>query len=248
MKKIGLILISILLISGLFACGNDESKPAENKSNGNNATSRSFEITFGSYVQNGNAEEPIEWIVLEDNVIQTVVISKYVLDTIAYDENGESGEWDECSLRTWLNDTFYNEAFTDEEKAKLLTHKSKNPDNDFYEEEVVSGGADTEDKVYILNHNEICDYFNVDKSNKKSFGYEAGKNLTASATEHAKNTTFRGDNLFVDENGKAFFWVRTPGHYSNMASYVDSDGNITMYGYTVESGIIGVRPVIRIQK
>ena len=238
-----LTIFTLLLSFGLFACGNNDSKL-----NANNSSSSNNEMTFGSYIQNGNSKSPIECIVLEDNGNELTLLSKYILDTVAYDENGEKGEWAECSLRTWLNDTFYNEAFTDEEKAKLLTHKSKNPDNDFYEEEVVSGGADTEDKVYILNHNEICDYFNVDKSNKKSFGYEAGKNLTASATEHAKNTTFRGDNLFVDENGKAFFWVRTPGHYSNMASYVDSDGNITMYGYTVESGIIGVRPVIRIQK
>ena len=238
-----LIILACFLSFGLFACGNNA-----NKSNANNSSTSNNEITFGSYIKKKKKKSPIEWIVVEDNGNEMILLSKYILDTIAYDENGEAGEWADCSLRTWLNDTFYNEAFTDDEKNKIVISSNKNPDNDFYEEEIVRGGADTEDKVYILDHNEICKYFNVDKSNKKSFGYEAGNDITASATEYAKNTTFRGDNLFVDENGKAFFWIRTPGHYSNMASYVDTDGNITMYGYTVESGIIGVRPVVKIKK
>ena len=238
-----LIILTFLLSFGLFACGNNGSN-----SNSNNVGLSNNEMTFGSYTQNGNNKSPIEWIVIDDNGNEITLLSKYILDTVAYDEKGESGEWADCSLRTWLNDTFYNEAFTSDEKNKIVISNNKNPDNDFYEEEIVRGGADTEDKVYILDHNEICKYFNVNKTNKKSFGYEAGTAVTAVATEHAKNATFRGDNLFVDENGKAFFWIRTPGHYSNMASYVDTDGNITMYGYTVESGIIGVRPVVKIKK
>lgn len=238
-----LILMTLILSVCLFACGNNA-----NKSNANNSSASNNEITFGSYIQNGNEKSPIEWMVLEDNGNEMILLSKYILDTIAYDENGEAGEWADCSLRTWLNDTFYNEAFTIDEKNKIVISSNKNPDNDFYEEEIVRGGDDTEDKIFILDHNEICKYFNVDKKNKKSFGYEAGESATAIATEHAKNVSFRGDDLFVDENGKAFFWIRTPGHYSNMASYVDTDGNITMYGYTVETGIIGVRPVVKIKK
>lgn len=91
------------------------------------------EITFGNY-----AGEDIEWIVVDDNSSDVVLISKYVLEIHAFD-NGNNYKWDNCDLRKWLNGTFYKDAFDDSEKTLLSL-------------------TSTKDYVSILSENEITKY------------------------------------------------------------------------------------------
>ena len=91
-------------------------------------------IEFGAYEQDNeksNGKEPIEWQVLakEDNKI--LVISKYALDAKPYNTEFENVTWETCTLRTWLNETFLDEAFSKAEKSMIQTTEvsaDKNPD------------------------------------------------------------------------------------------------------------------------
>ena len=72
-------------------------------------------ICFGAYEQDkdtSDGKENVEWQVLakEDNKI--LVISKYVLDAKPYNTNLVNVTWETCALQTWLNGTFFDEAFS----------------------------------------------------------------------------------------------------------------------------------------
>lgn len=74
-------------------------------------------VTFGSYEQDGNT---------------AYLYSVYCLDCKPYNNSSSySVNWSNCSLRDWLNDDFYNKAFSDEEKQYLcLTAVTGNKTND----------------------------------------------------------------------------------------------------------------------
>ena len=77
-------------------------------------------FTFGKYEQDKNTDgmEDIEWVVLDKKGSSALVISKYVLDYQRFCTN-QDAKWEECALRTWLNDDFFNKAFTAEEREMI---------------------------------------------------------------------------------------------------------------------------------
>lgn len=81
-------------------------------------------MLFGSYEQNNiryDGAEPIEWIVLDVKSDRILLLSQYALDSERYHYRKESVSWDTCSVRDWLNTTFYEEAFTCSEQRSILS-------------------------------------------------------------------------------------------------------------------------------
>ena len=78
------------------------------------------DFTFGKY----HGEE-IEWEVLsrnflvEEGRIRVQLYSKYVLDCQPFDEDGDEVSWADCSLREWLNNDFFKEAFSATEQKQI---------------------------------------------------------------------------------------------------------------------------------
>ena len=73
-------------------------------------------VTYGHYEQDNNAnngKKAIEWVVLKyDNTTgQALLLSRYGLDAHRFDASKYQG-WDKSEIRTWLNSTFLNAAFT----------------------------------------------------------------------------------------------------------------------------------------
>lgn len=181
-------------------------------------------------------ETPIEWIVLGKNASNVSVLSKYVLDNIHYNGMLEPITWENSTIREWLNNDFYNTAFTDTEKAHIQTITSVNADNPsygiggqkcqpngwFYP----AGGSDVLDKVCLLSLAEIKWYF----GEKQDCNEKIGGFLTA---EHPIL-------------GRTFdWWLRSPGSDSYSAACVCYNGDVNVRG--CEVGIfLGVRPAIRI--
>lgn len=125
-------------------------------------------ITFGAYEQDNkkkNGVEPIEWLVLENNGESILVISKYVLDGQPYSNAYDTYKyqpypitWEYCSLRAWLNSTFYTTAFTEGERARIQTTLLSNKAKAMFNEKV-DGGNDTLDNVFLLSYEEVLRYF-----------------------------------------------------------------------------------------
>ena len=81
-------------------------------------------VLFGSYEQNNirsDGAEPIEWIVLDVKSDRILLLSQYALDSERYHYRKESVSWDTCSVRDWLNTTFYEAAFTCSEQRSILS-------------------------------------------------------------------------------------------------------------------------------
>ena len=85
-------------------------------------------VSLGTYEQDGdktNRQEPIEWLLVDKNADGSayLLISRYILDWVPYDASRETCAWQDASLRTWLNQDFYQAAFhADEQKYILLAN------------------------------------------------------------------------------------------------------------------------------
>ena len=81
--------------------------------------------------------EPIVWRILSEDNDSILLLSEDTLDSEAYNVSNSSTTWEKCTLRKWLNSTFYNTAFNDKEKAGFVDTYLKNENNPFFN---VKGG------------------------------------------------------------------------------------------------------------
>ncbi|MBE6574428.1 MAG: hypothetical protein E7652_08575 [Ruminococcaceae bacterium] len=182
-------------------------------------------ITFGAYEQDNNTSngmEAIEWIVLAKEDGKVLVTSKYGLDVKPYNEEYAYVMWEDCTLRKWMNNDFYNTAFSESEKSQIETTYVVNDGNEEYG---TTGGNDTNDKVFLLSADEVEEYFNE--------GEECCK-----PTEYCKS-------LDVYTNlSKCRWWLRTPGINPFYTTYVFANGFISDNGNDVDNGDSAVRPAM----
>lgn len=226
-KRISLLVLAVIVMAFLASCGSSASLK--------NAKIGSY-ITFGHYEQDGdtsNGEEAIEWLVLDKQGDKILVVSKYVLEERRYNSEYEEITWETCSLRTWLNGTFYNSAFSSEEKAKIPTVTVSTEDNPYYG---TSGGKDTQDKVFVLSISEVNMYFSSDNSPECTgtdllIIREAGEVYDTAMMNEYRQTVLR-------------WWLRTRGKYRNSATQFKRSVDI---GDTVNCRVdstSGVRPAM----
>lgn len=135
-------------------------------------------VTFGIYEQDNNLEngaEPIEWIVLQSARNDCVImISKYVLDAQPFHTEKGIITWENCSLRTWLNNDFIATAFTEEELSCLAAIQLSNPDNP---RNGTDCGNDTIDFVFTLNAQEASMWVNIVGDETPVTAYAQSKGL-----------------------------------------------------------------------
>lgn len=188
-------------------------------------------ITFGKY-----KGEEINWYVADiDRSAGTVLlVSVKAVDVVMYHDNHNSKEiptWTECDLRYWLNNTFYQVAFSQSEKNYILTSV------------VQTSNADIcKDKVYILSYQETENYLQQIGGSwmlTECFELCKTKNTTT-------GTPIYNYNKSKNPSGGYSYWLRTPTTASKM-HVIGSKGDPriekmpTNYPYTDDNG---VRPVI----
>ena len=185
-------------------------------------------VYFGNYTQNPDSgeTEPIEWLVLATPNDSTVtLISRFCIECGLYNTELTSTTWESSYLRQFLNEEFYNNAFSEDEKSLITYVVNENEDNPVAG---TNGGSGTNDRVYILSASEAAYYFPTD----------AGRRGTATAY-----TTQNG--IYVNKDKRTSPWfVRTPGETDNKVMYVASDGEIRTGGSKVTDTDGGVRPVV----
>ncbi|MBR4345204.1 MAG: hypothetical protein IKP88_21280 [Lachnospiraceae bacterium] len=215
-------------------------------------------IKFGAYEQDGdftNGREPIEWIVLEKNKKQIFLVSKYALDTVPYNKDlVESLTWENCTLRKWLNEMFYVNAFNDAEKKMIKTTKVENYDNAVYG---TPGGNDTKDKVFLLSQ---LDSINPDYGFSEEYDpLEHDVNRLCVPTAYAiMQGVYTDKNILIFlnhaiEESSCDWWLRTPGgsnwNEKGLACYVDMLARVgSAYVNNDTNGVCnsskGVRPAL----
>ena len=228
-------------------------------------------VIFGSYEQDGdtsNGPEPIEWEVLDENDGEMLLISRYILDCQPYNTEETDVTWETCTLRNWLNNDFYNTAFSDAEKDRVITANLSNPDNAYWGTE---GGNDTSDKVFCLSVDEVRKYYSFE-SWHDGLGYGYSSALITDVTPYAVNNgayhytitqddytgegyenydglSSEGYSTDVIGLGCGWWWLRSPGSFSDLACLVVYYG-CAGWGWcdNVDIGDGGGRPALYIEK
>lgn len=184
-------------------------------------------IQFGFYEQDGktgNEKEPIDWIVLDTKGNRALLVSVYALDCQKYNNQKIDVTWANSSIREWLNDNFYKEAFNADYQSLILPTDIKTPDNPKHGTE---GGTNTTDKVFLLSYEEADTYFESNAARK------------ASPTEYAKT---QGVETISTQN--CWWWLRTPGIYAVDVCGVHDTGAVDDLGCYVNNDQAGVRPAM----
>ena len=184
-------------------------------------------IKFGKYEQDNviyNGKEDVEWKILAKNGNKILVISEYALDCQMFNSSLNDVTWESCSVRRWLNDTFYNAAFSEDEKqliSAVNVPADRNPDY------VVDPGNATKDKVFLLSVREANRYFG-----------------TAEERQCKATTYTSGFDINENDSGYCWWWLRSPGHSASYTASIRIDGTVCSTGnYVINSGI-AIRPAL----
>lgn len=117
-------------------------------------------FNFGSYDQDNNefnGNEPISWTVLDIKDGKALLVADNILDEKQFNPaNSDSIHWENSSIRTWLNETFMEEAFNTTEKAQIVESVVAADLSPSYPTQ--SQGNATKDYVFLLSEQEINDY------------------------------------------------------------------------------------------
>ena len=196
-------------------------------------------IEFGRYYQNGIEKEPIKWIIFSEKEDSCFLICEKCVDAVPFYSTGINDDaitdWEKSTLRTWLNEEFFNQAFNEAEK-ELIVEKTL-----YSICEAVPSGENkksiskviTTDKVFVLSQAE-CEFYIKDP-----------KIMVALNNDLAKEKT---------KKEYAEWWLRDIGYFGSDARYVDCTGKIHdsckegNYTVDVRSPFISVRPVIVMKK
>lgn len=177
------------------------------------------------------------------------VICKNIIDSQAYSNityNYENENWNDAehthyandyatsSIRKWLNDDFYNTAFSASQKANILTTEL---DNRAYSTSYSKYDSETTyDKVFLLSWSEM---------QNTAYGFPA--NIGTSSARQANGTDYaKCQGLWVSSSNECSTQrLRSAGNYSDYTCYVNSYG-LPNYYWGVDLTNYGVRPAIKI--
>ena len=194
--------------------------------------------------------EPLEWRVLDPAT--GLILCESIIDSQAYSNtiykygtdphhSSFNAYWNDAehthyvndyatsSIRAWLNDDFYNTAFSSSQKASILTSELDNKaDSTSYSE---YDSETTYDKVFLLSWSEM---------QNTAYGFSSSSARQAKGTDYAKCQGL----LVKSSNECSFQRLRSAGSSSDSTCSVYNDGDLDCIDV---NGIHrGVRPAIKI--
>ena len=200
-------------------------------------------IYFGSYWQedtNGDGvadknddKTPVRWRILSREGNKVFLLSEEAIECMPYNDSGkEDIIWENCSLRKWLNNDFYENTFNDDEKQAIKETVIEN-----YMSNYLSGGMrnyDTQDKIYLLSEGEIE---NPDYGFKNDY-YIRSMTRKAKATDYVKEKY----DSYINDEGYVEWYLRTPKGFG-YADIVAPEGSLSN-NYTYLDEVFAVRPAL----
>lgn len=186
--------------------------------------------------------EPLTWRVLDpdegyimcDNVIDSQSFQNFVIrkDDKLYnskDFTNYVSDWETCSLRQWLNKTFYNTAFSREEKMLIGTTflENNSPDGTWF-------GTDTGDKIFILSFDDVIN---------SAYGFDPSKSEFDEARKLKGTDYSKCQGVYISQ-GYPHWWLRTPGDAETV--YLVSSYGWAALGQGVYGTGVGVVPALKL--
>ena len=193
-------------------------------------------VRYSNYEYSYYKCNSIRWKVLKDEGGYLLLMSEKVLDRLEFGGT----KWSDCNIRSWLNNHFYNSAFSASEQkdiasTTLSTIVKPYPyggEQPYYET--------TSDKVFLVTEDDMLN---------TAYGFSASKENDTSrigvSSEYVKDIA---KDIIDEETGGCVYLLRGPGYYSYgnfQSSEVRTGGRLASYYPTWSRG---VRPAIRVSK
>ncbi len=180
--------------------------------------------------------ERIRWRVLKDDGNTLYMMADRALDCKDYHDEYVSVTWEESTLSKWLNQDFYETAFSKKEQnAVVLLPYVKD----------LEGQAQRNCRVGLLSAKEVTDpaYGFCEKSGV----WSVSRWIQASDYAHAMGVYAYGDS-YTGGNENCFWWLRTQGGDEKRALSVHNYGYLGGNGDYVDDNNNACAPVVRIDK
>lgn len=202
--------------------------------------------------------EPLKWRVLDPST--GLVLCESIIDSQAYSNtiyiygtdpyhSSWNAYWNDAeythyandyatsSIRAWLNNDFYNTAFSSSQRASILTSEL---DNRAYSTSFSKFDSETTyDKVFLLSWSEM---------QNTAYGFPA--HTDSSSARRAKGTDYaKCQGFVVFTNGCSEQYLRPAGYYTHATCGVSSAGDLNddhYYGWFDSTAYSGVRPALKI--
>jgi len=201
-----------------------------------------------------------DWRVLDVHINKVLLLSEKVLSVkIPYherksDPSGESTNtsvkdlieskafdttWEQCSLRQYLNNEFYNR-FGLSDRKKIMLATTVNNRNPWYG---TNGGNNVIDNIFLLSLEEVVLYF----GDSGQMGQRPGTDI------HWIDDQFNDTRMACTVARKNFtslrevsihWWLRSPGSSGLFVAFVGADGNIAISGSPMGTIGCGLRPAL----
>lgn len=196
-------------------------------------------VRFGHFEQDGSKEngaEPLEWYILDHSDGKVLLLSKYVIAAMPYNAMIGTGDgrqanflpYGQSDLRAWLLGEFADAAFSEDEKARLIS--------------APVDGSDNPDNVFLLSVSEMKQYCWLWRENE----------ISAPATKAALAAGLRLEN---QKGGQEYcwWWLRQEAADINGSryGYVSFPAAGTVGGFAASnspSSLYGVRPAILVDE
>lgn len=182
-------------------------------------------VYFGAYEQDGNLnndKEPIEWKVIEKQDGNLLLLSVYALDAKKFSGSSDEIYWKDSEIRTWLNDSFMREAFSDDNRSLILQSSII---CDYYLEDEgtsIQESGEVFDNIFLFGLEDVMGYRLDDEI------------LVCKTSEYVRKNGIR--------TGICCWWLRSANmNRDHTSQIIRTDGSISDSSYTQ---LNGVRPAL----
>ena len=233
--------------------GADQGSPAE--SYFSNGLRLGGKVEFGRYEQDGNTQngpEPIVWDVVATFEDGYLLVSRYILDGMPWDDGSGSGStlelktditYEQSSMRRWIQDTFAVGAFTEEERSLIIPVSVKG-DNVLAQK----NNRYATDYVFILREDEVKDIWGYASTDQSNSSLACAPTVYAASRGLAPDTSGRA-RYGYNNNYWTATWALRRRYTDNSTSKakIVTVSAVGKFSNSVVSEILGFRPAIYVK-
>ena len=148
-------------------------------------------ITMGKW-----EKQPIEWIVLIDNETSMLCVSKSVLFGHCFNDNENKGSnYSSSDIRAYLNNEFWNKAFSATEKKMIINAVLPDVNN-------------AKDDVFLLSKSEVDSLMTSEEATCGNWWYSRTSKTNKTVYDHKSDCHEWGEYLTDKDGIRPAIWVR----------------------------------------
>ena len=177
--------------------------------------------------------DPISWTVIDESGDTALLLCDLIIDAQEFDYKGSgnySNNYAESTIRSWLNNNFYNVAFSNLQKEHILITNVDNSAKTTGYNPNSYACSNTNDKIFLLSYADMIN---------SSYGFS---NSDAASTTRIKY----GTDYAHSQGFSRYWWLRSPSTSYNRAEMVYGDGRVHFINTYIYYTFCGVVPALRI--